>query len=304
MLNSRFTRLPWMGTLLAALLAASFAFAAGPPAGDCADCPTAKKVMGLLTEWEGAAKQAASMSDQDRARLTSKMQSCKEQCPVGSRLGDTVTAVRDVLADAIAAAEANAKHCPLETAKAGGASCEEALAMKTMRGQALHGLHQLASYTAGAVTGCCESSGAVKTSLAAKSDSCEKGTTCPIQTASRLGMLRASWKTAKQEAVAMPAARKQALLTSMGSLGQEVKAVTLVPASVLTLAEGLGKLNELNAQMGEWAQAHAELLADVPPSAMQSFQLHNALIDQARELLQGVTETMTALHGDSLAVSN
>jgi hypothetical protein len=260
----------------------------------CVECPTVKKVNALLTSWQSAKEQAMAATPEQRAAFAAKAAGVAATCPVGSRLGETVDTVRDVLGFVMASSEACAGDCPLESAE----GCAEAKAMKAGRSMALGKLHQLASYTAD-MTGCATAGAACSTVREAGCEGTAKtecsdaaSSTCPIRLASRLGALKASFVTARQEAKALTPDARRALLTGLTQLGEQSQAVTLVPASVQALAEGLDALTQLHAKMAEWGQANPELMAKMSESTKRSFMMEVALIDEARGLLAGVTETM------------
>lgn len=291
-----------MTTLAAGLLVCGAAFASidETHVTECAEgaieCPTGKKIAGLLTDWEAANKEAASITPEAKAAFSAKIAECASKCPVGSRLGDTVATVNDVIGFVVASANANAENCPLEKAENQGESCAEAKAMKGYRTQALAGLQKLSSFTANAtcegVTECADAASKV----AAEGETCDAmNSSCPIKLASRIGELKASFAQARREATELTTAQREEILASFGELSRHSKAVMLVPQSVATLAEGLEVLNGLHTKMVEWGQANPEIMKQLPESAMRSFMMEVALIDEARALLESVTATMNIM---------
>ena len=60
---------------------------------------------------------AKAITPSEQKQIATKISGLKEECPVGCRMGSTVTTVRDVLGTVIAMSESNAKHCPIANAE-------------------------------------------------------------------------------------------------------------------------------------------------------------------------------------------
>jgi hypothetical protein len=287
-------------TLVAGVLLGGTAFAQTATKQECApakECPTSKKINELLAGWDALGEQSRSVAHQ--LELDPKVASVAEKCPIGSRLGAALPAIRDVLAFVEASQKAGAEHCTLEKASHPNDSYAEAMEMNAMCVELVGKLHRLASYASGAT--CAEGSAAkgaestVKATCKAGSVAGDKSACCPIRIASRIGASKASFATACAEAKALSDDTRKALAASFESLSEKNKAVALVPASVCALAEGLDGLNQLHARMAAWGEANPEFLSSVPESAIQSFMIEVALIDEARGLLATVSEAMKTM---------
>lgn len=292
---------------------------AGDPSCSIQECPTAKKVSGLLEEWDAVSQEAKSASPAKIQKVSTQIAKLSEHCPVGKRLGATLASVRDVLGSVRAIGAANADKCPLENAsvKIAEAACAEMKGLKAARTHALDSLHRLASYTAGACSGSCSEDGVTKATMVTRgetrgSDGCEKTVTscsdspqacgstsaasCPIRMASNLGELKASWTEAQLEANALTLASRQEIVAGMHAIAGEVKMVALVPQSIFALQEGFEALTAVQDKMSAWAQANPQVMANMPPEMMQSFMIQNALLGEAQDLLGRVTTTMAVMN--------
>lgn len=272
------------------------------PAACAQECPVAKKVGGLLEKWEAATAQAASEAPAQRQALARKVSGLAQKCPVGSRLNTTVSTVRDVLGMAVASMKTHGKDCPLEKADATSAACAAGKEMKAARAGALQKLHQLASYTADATRA--ENGCGTKAATECPGAACESAAgapvasaACPVTLASRIGALKASFVQARAEVAALSDAARSEILAGFASLGHAAPAVSLVPASVMALAEGFEALEALHGKMGAWARANPQVMSDVPAVARQSFMIENALVSEARGLLADVVKTVKAMQG-------
>lgn len=273
------------------------------------ECPIARKVTALVDGWKGAIEEVKAISPAEQQRFRTRMASLSEKCPVGSRLGDTLVAVRDVLGAVIADEEANAKHCPLqktgEKTIASPEACAEAKELHGARSYTLRHLHSLAGYVAAFTSGscCAETKDTTSAAVAApKSEACGAGSspasTCPIRIASRLGSLKASWDIARGEAASLSEERRKEILTGLESLGPPAKAVSLVLPSVMALAEGFDGLDSIHRKMNDWGKSNPEFLRELPEDALRSFHRQSALIDEARDVLARMKEAMKAMHGE------
>ncbi len=278
-------------------------------------CPVAAKVTALLDDWKTETASVEAMPEADRAAIATTLTATKAQCPVGSRLGTTMTVVQTSLATTIALSESMCTDdCPMRNgslAASDPAAYRKGKALLEQRARALEGLRQLATYTATACNGCCADAEAVPTSIAADdasgaddSTSCVTGeAACPIRVASKIGELKADWTVARREAAGLADADRRAIFTSLASVGEKTKVTELVPASVLALTEGFDALQALDAEMHEWA-ATTPALADLPAEAQMTFMMQSALLDETRGLLHRVTDAMHAMSADDAAMQN
>lgn len=276
------------------------------------DCPTTEKVVSLLGKWKTAAT-PAEMTPEAREKLTVKMANVASQCPVGSRLGETLTAVRDTVAFVAASQAECAGACPLEKMDAGAPDIAVAKELKNARTYLVARLNDLAGYAAEACpkadAACCASSAktagrevAAKTGCDATQTAvadCSSLSSCPIRIASRLGAAKASFAAARKEAASMTGEARAAITKGFGEMAQANPAVSLMPESVMALAEGLKGLQEVDAKMGAFAEAHPQMFADLPNEARMSFMVQTSLIEEASQLLAAVTETMAAMQANT-----
>ncbi len=270
-----------------ATFATGIALSGAAWAGGNMECPTGKKVTALLESWETVSTQASAGAPADQEKVAA----LASQCPVGSRMKETLGAVKDALGFVVASQESHAKDCPVEKLDPSDPSCAAAKEMKAFRTQALSGLSQLASYASNA-----SCSAAASCSVAASdSKECNASSQCPIRIASRLGELKGSFDLAKQEVAALSPSDRGAILASFASMAESHQAVSLMPESVMTLAEGLDGLHQMHGKMAEWAQSNPEIMKSVPEATRLAFQAEVAVIDEARQVLQQVTETMKAM---------
>jgi len=293
---------------LAAVAALCIVTASHPRAEDASGstaCPLEHKVTELLGQWKAATEESKALTDAQRQQIAAQVAALKAECPVGSRLGSTVEAVRDVLGAAIACEEANAGRCPVEVAIQSSKgqlspALAEAKQLKEAHSKAIRGLHELASYVAGVAAheDCTRAQGkAASSATVAKTGAAcsEAASACPVRLASRIGALKASWATAPAEVKALSESKRKALLTAGGNLAETCKAAALVPPSAMALAEGFDGLEKLHERIVAWAKANPEIFGSAPQDLHLSFALQAALFDETRELLSTVRETMGAM---------
>jgi len=214
------------------------------------ECPVAKKVTTLNASWEAASKKALALTPEAREEIGAKLAECAEKCPIGSRMGDTLSAVSDTLAFVAASSEACAENCPLEKLDATSEACVAGLELKTARTQAIAGLSKLAGYASGAT---CDGAGDCSASCSDSGCASDCGVlakSCPIRIASRLGGAKASLAAARIEVQSLTAAERSDILASFATLAATNDVVKLLPETVAALSEGLTALNELH---GSWA---------------------------------------------------
>ena len=296
-------------TLLAPLVFVTSSFAVAPGNAE-PECPVGKKVATLLGGWTEAIDAAKAMTPEARAALEARMASVASDCPVGSRLADTFVVARDALAVAIAFEKACSGECPLEAGTRSSdaetaRTCSEGRKLMADGSKAIHGLHQLASYAAGAMTGCCEQSAkeAKETSATAVTavtaatppeDGKACAAVCAKDVATRVTALETSWKKASEELAALSPEVKRRKLAEVKSLAESCKVAALVPPTVAALAEGFAGLDAHHARLGEWAKANPEILASLPEEAKKSFEEQNALIARVGSILAGAQGAMKA----------
>jgi hypothetical protein len=284
-------------SLVGGLLLGSMAFAnplsVGEECSSTQECPTSKKVSALILRWEGAQLQQQALTPAARQQGEARMASVAESCPVGSRLGDSLAAVRDVLGVIQASQVANAEHCPLANAPDSEA-CTAGKQLKAARIQVVEQLHQLASYAAGG-TACCASKASADCDAAAS--------VCPIKVASRVGAMKASFASACKEAQALTPEARGAILAGFANLSESNPGVVLVPATVEALAEGFEVLAQIQTRMGEWAHANPEIVGKLPASAFQAYMMEVSLAEEARQLLAATTQAMKTMQTQGAATA-
>src|SRR5262245_20368753 len=97
-------------------------------------CPVAEKVSTLLGSWKSAEAEAKKLSAAEVARTRTQLAAASKDCPVGSRLGETLGFVKSVLSHAVSVEEACAKHCPLAAGEPCAASEAKAARSKLLKG--------------------------------------------------------------------------------------------------------------------------------------------------------------------------
>ena len=219
-----------------------------------------------------------------------------------------------------ATAEATAKASPKEAKEE--SACELSKVM-TARASLGRDLHHLVSFALAAVPGsaCCEKAGAeackkdekggavattTPTSVAAvasaapagKSACCEGAAgICCKDLMAKAQALKTSWDKVGGEFASMCPVKKQELFASMKSLGGRSKVVTLLPESVMALAEGVEALEAMDSKVEEYAKAHADQLKNVPDEEKKCFAEQSKLIHEAGEVLRRVRAAAAATHG-------
>jgi hypothetical protein len=281
-------------TALAGLVLGATALAVPTPTDPCdGECPIAKAVDPLLASWEASNAKAAALPAAEKEALGAQLASVAAECPVGSRIGATVSAVRDVLAFVGSSQEGCADECAIRN---GTVDSAEARAMLAGRTAAIGKLHQLASFTADA-TACTVSCGETDAGCD------DASAACPIRIAARIGELNASFAVARTEVESLDAAARARIASARADLAVSGDAVRLVPQSIAALTAGLETLHELHGHMSAWAQAHPEVLKDLPASARQAFRMEVALLEEARSLMASVTETIAVMQGEKSAMA-
>ena len=273
------------------------AYSVAEPICELGECPTAKKISALILDWDGALKKVAAASPADREAGLARVNELKKDCPVASRLGETLVAVDAVLAGVIACDESSKTCCPLEKDGVDRTSpaVAEGLELKTARGQILASLKKLTGQSSSACQASCESqtkltAAGAKSATAAQCDASSQA--CPVQAAVRLGQLQASWKQATREAKALPLAKRRQLAEGFAALQEDCPVAALMPRTVQGLHEGFRRLGEVHAKMNAWAAAHPEILKDLPEAEMTKWHIRVALLEETRKVLDGVVGTL------------
>jgi predicted trehalose synthase len=96
-------RIVWIS--ICGLLILPLAVIAGKVSGD--SCLVGEKVASLLSSWQTALDEMKALGAEAREELKTRLAGFARECPIGSRLGATFAAVRDVLGASISAEEAN-----------------------------------------------------------------------------------------------------------------------------------------------------------------------------------------------------
>ena len=292
---------------IAIVVVAGFALLAPLVSAQCGkSCSAGKNVASaqqsplanLNASWKEAIASAQGMDAEKRQELHQRMSTLKDSCPVGSRMGDTFSAINGTLSMIVDCCDADSECCA--AAKSGSASesgmDEKALAeMKALadaRTSTLTQLRELSGYMALCTSDKSSCKSAQACDSAAATQSCKVA--CPIELASNLGALKASWKTAHTEVLALTAEQKQHIADGLASVSSDCKVMALVPQTVFAISDGLEKLDGIHTQMMEWGKKNSEFMASVPKDKMQSFYMQTALTREARGVLAGMSSAMKA----------
>lgn len=275
------------------VLSTAFALALGTAAmahvQDETKCPVAAKLSGLVNDWQQARTADAAIPAAQREAGAKEMSKLATSCPVGSRMGNTLSALRDTFAGVKAIDAELKQHCPLEQPGADPQLCAEAKPMLAAREQILSHLHTLTAQAAESMTCCSAKPGAEACASAPECDG------CAIRIASRLGGLKVEWAYATREVNGMPQARRSEILTSFAQIAAANASVRLMPSTMKAINEGLDALNQIEVAMQSWAEKHPELMREIPPAALISFRVREALLNEAREVMSGVNGAMSAM---------
>ena len=138
---------------------------------DKTKCNVGEKVTKLLSSWQTAVEAEKSGCAEERAKLNTEIDALAKQCPVGSRVGETIAFVRTALETAVKADEECAKACAAKTdAAAAPAIPADMVKLAEERAKLVKDLHQLVSYASGG----CEKACASNTVETAVTGLCEK----------------------------------------------------------------------------------------------------------------------------------
>jgi hypothetical protein len=255
------------------------------PAGQC--CAGKLQVAELLAAWKSAVAEAGKLPDDEKAKIGERLSSLVKACPFGSRVGETLAIAHQTLAAAAAFDEAHAKSCPLskaasETGAAEGANCRQGVELKTARSKLIRELNELSSQAVAVVAKLqCAEKPAGK--LAA-GEGGASGACCEALRA-RVLALKWSWDKAPADLAKLSDAQKAELKAQGETLAAAFKPAGLVAPTVLALAKGFEALDELNAQLCEWAKGQPDLLKGVPDEVQRAFAAQSAAIREVREVL-------------------
>src|SRR4030095_9215496 len=119
-------------------------------AADEKKCPLTEKVTSLRESGKAVAAEAKSAPEADRVKLGAELASVAKECPIGSRMGETIGFVKAVLASAVSMDEACKDHCPIVAS-----GDKAAIEAKDARSKLLAGLNELAGQTAASCGGAC-----------------------------------------------------------------------------------------------------------------------------------------------------
>ena len=261
---------------------------------DKTKCNVGEKVTKLLSSWQTAVEAEKSGCAEERAKLNTEIDALAKQCPVGSRVGETIAFVRTALETAVKADEECAKACAAKTdAAAAPAIPADMVKLAEERAKLVKDLHQLVSYASGGCEKACASNTvetAVKTGLCEKKAgeiaAAIRGEACAVKAGEILAKA-ASEVCASKKPAAVETAVKTGLcekkiaevVASVRADQCEVSAAKTVLASI----EGLGcekKAGEIAAAIrgeacavkaGEiLAKAASEVCASKKPAAVET----------------------------------
>ena len=256
----------------------------------------------LNASWKEALASAQSMDADQRQELHQRMATLKDSCPVGSRMGDTFASINGTLAMIAACCQADSECCASKAGSAADAGMDpkafaEMKELVAARTSTIANLRELSGYMALCTSSksSCDSAKSGDSAAAQSGDAVAAAactTACPIELASNLGALKASWATARTEVLAMTAEQKQQIADGMASMGKDCQIVNLVPQTVFAVTEGLDKLNGIHTKMMEWGKNNAEAMASMPKDKMQSFYMQVGLTKEAHGVLTGMCNAM------------
>jgi hypothetical protein len=240
-------------------------------------CPAAEKVSGLLERWRTVAAEMKALPAGEAEKMKARLASAAKDCPVGSRMGETIGLVKSALSYSLSVEEACSKHCPLAKAQA----CEASEA-KAARSKLLKDLDELAGYAACAVS--CDAT--TKETASAKTVDAE----CARSLTAKAIALKASWEKAPAEIAAVPPAKREQLQAAAKELAGCSKAFVLLPETFTALGTGFEAIDALNGKLGEWAKAHPEALKDIPEESRKAVEGQMALLRATGEVLQSACQ--------------
>jgi hypothetical protein len=248
-------------------------------------CPVSEKVSTLLGSWRSAAEEAKKLPADEIARIKTELANAAKECPVGSRMGETIGFVKAVLAHSRSVEESCGKHCPLASAQ----PCP-ATEAKAARSRLIKDLDELAGYAACALGAECagkETAAGPHDPTPAKSGPAA----CAEGLAARAAALKASWEKAPAELAALSPEKRQQIQTVVKGICERSKAAALIPETVQALAKGFEAIDVLNGKLDEWAKAHPEAIKSIPADTRKVVEGNFALLASAREILQGAVKT-------------
>jgi hypothetical protein len=305
------------------LLALSRAAVAGEGSACCekALSDTSGKVEKLLASWKSLAAEEEKLCPDLKAEQQTALASVAKNCPIGSRMGETLGFLSQTLA-AAAADKACAEACKGASAN----ECPGARAFAT-RAKLLASLNELAGHAAKAAcatSACCAKDGKLasvcplekeklakeaaasrkagdqpadvlvsaekkgEAAAAGKSGCCEASVACLKAHGEKAAALKASWVKAGEELASMCPEKQKENHAAFAKIQETSKVAKLLPESLLALAEGVEVLEGIDKHLAEFAKANAEALKSVPAEMKASYERNVSLIHNAGEVLRQV----------------
>ena len=264
------------GGLVWAVDDAGRAAPAGAPACD-EKCPIAAKVSTLLAGWKTAREEMKAVPEAEHAKLKTHLAGLAKECPVGSRLGETLGFVKAVLASTVQLEGGAGKQCPIDAS-----GDQAARDLKQARAKLIAGLDELAGHAAGACSGSCDGATAQETASLPE----------------RAIVLLASWDRVPAEIAAIPAERRQLASAKLTELAGPCKAVKLIPSTVEGLGAGLAAVDELNGKLCDWAKAHPDVFKDCSAETKRGMATQMALLHATARILERSQAAMKSLGAD------
>ena len=138
------TTISTVALAVVALLALGIPTFAGETCND--SCPVAEKVTSLVAGWKAEMTSMKAMPEATRTEVSKRLSATKDQCPLGSRLGSTMTAVQSALATTVALSKSLCTDdCPMQNGTLAASDPEayrKGKALLERRARAFEGLHQ------------------------------------------------------------------------------------------------------------------------------------------------------------------
>ena len=209
-------------------------------------CNVGEKLTKVLSSWQTAAEAEKAGCAEERAKLNTEIDALAKQCPIGSRVGETLAFVRTALETAVKADEECAKACAAKTDAAAAPAIPADMAkLAEERAKLVKDLHQLVSYATG---GGCEKACAAK----------------PVETAVKTGLCekKVAEVVASVRADACEVSAAKTVLASVEGLGCEKKAGEIAAAI---------RAESCPLKAGEiLAKAASEVCASKKPAAVET----------------------------------
>ena len=291
---------------------------------DKTKCNVGEKVTKLLSSWQTAVEAEKSGCAEERAKLNTEIDALAKQCPVGSRVGETIAFVRTALETAVKADEECAKACAAKTVETAVKSdlcekkiaevvasvradqCEVSAAKTVLASIEGLGCEKKAGEIAAAIRGeacavkageilakaaseVCASKKPAAVETAVKTEACAKtcatSEACCKELAARSQVLKASWEKAGSELTSLCPTKRKEMAASFAGLQGRSKRLALMPETISALALGIEKIHGINTKMVEWAKANPDALKGMSAEAHTAFTSQLAAIGEAHEVL-------------------